>query len=404
MTKSVIVIGGGQAAASFAARFRQHDQTSGLTIIGEETHIPYQRPPLSKKYATGDMALEQLMLRPESWYKDNNVEMLCGNRVEEIDKDGKTLTLSDGKNRKWDKLVLATGSRARALPHSIGGNLEGVYLLRSLRDADNFSSELVANRKVVIVGGGYIGLEAAAVCASRGLDVTLVEAAHRILQRVACAETSDWFRKLHHSHGVTLHEGTGLEKFEGKDGRVTSAIITDGTRLEADFVLVGIGIIPNAELASEAGLEVDGGILVDAHCTTSHPDIYAAGDCATFRYKGELTRLESVQNAIDQAECAADNISGNARAYHPYPWFWSDQYDVKLQIAGLNRGYDSIVKRDGAREGSLSHFYFKGDEFIAVDAMNDPRTYMVGKKLLETGKTITPQQAADMSLELKSLI
>ena len=404
MANSIIIIGAGQSAAACAARLRQKDQISDITIIGEEAHLPYQRPPLSKKYATGDMTLDQLLLRPADWYAQNNITLITNERVAAIDSTNKTISFSNGKTKSWDKLVLTTGSRARALPDSIGGNLKGVHLLRSLKDADKFSAELVEGRKVVIVGGGYIGLEAAAVCASRGLNVTLVEAADRILQRVACIQTSDWFRKLHTLKGVTIHEGIGLEKFEEGDGKVTSAILSDGTKLDADFILVGIGIIPNAELATEAGLDVDGGIVTNQFCQTSHPDIYAAGDCAAFQYKGELTRLESVQNAIDQAECAANNITGEQTEYLPYPWFWSDQYEVKLQIAGLNRGYDNIITRKGEREGSMAHFYFKGNTFLAVDAMNDPRTYMVGKKILEAGKNITPEQAADKSLELKSLL
>ncbi len=404
MPQNILIIGAGQAAASCAARLRQNDQTSAITIIGEEAQLPYQRPPLSKKYATGDMSFDQLLLRPEDWYDQNNIEFIAGQSVTSIDTDGKMVSLGDGSFKSWDKLVLTTGSRARSLPATIGGNAKATYLLRSVVDADALSNELVEGKNVVIIGGGYIGLEAAAVCASRGLKVTLVEAAERILQRVACPEASNWFRQLHTSHGVTLHEGVGLEKIETHEGVASAAILADGTRIEADFILVGIGIIPNAELASEAGLDVEGGILANENCQTSHPDIYAAGDCAAFTFKGEITRLESVQNAIDQAECVADNISGQSREYLPYPWFWSDQYDVKLQIAGLNRGYDEIVTRVGDREGSMAHFYFKGKTFLAVDAMNDPRTYMVGKKMLEAGKNITPEQAADKSIELKSLL
>ncbi len=404
MTNRIIIIGAGQAAASCAAKLRQNDQTSLITIVGDEAQLPYQRPPLSKKYATGDMSLDQLLLRPADWYEQNNIEFVPGQTVTSIDPNNKEIMLSNGTSHSWDKLVLTTGSRARDLPASIGGDAKRVYLLRSLVDADALSDELVEGKNVVIVGGGYIGLEAAAVCASRGLNVTLVEAAERILQRVACPQTSDWFRNLHQSHGVTIHEGVGLERIETDDGIAAAVLLSNGTRIEADFILVGIGIIPNAELAQEAGLEVEGGIVVNEHCQTSHPDIYAAGDCAAFSYNGELTRLESVQNAIDQAECVADNITGQTREYEPYPWFWSDQYDVKLQIAGLNRGYDTIVTRTGDREGSMAHFYFAGNTFLAVDAMNDPRTYMVGKKMLEAGKNITPEQAADKSIELKSLL
>ncbi len=404
MSNSIIIIGAGQAAASCAARLRQKNQSCEITIIGEEPHLPYQRPPLSKKYATGDMTLDQLLLRPEDWYEQNQISCISNQRVTSVDTTQKTATLENSETLSWDKLVFATGSKARALPDAIGGNLNSVYLLRSLDDADNFAGELLENRRVVIVGGGYIGLEAAAVCASRGLKVTLIEAADRILQRVACSNTSDWFRSLHTSRGVTIHEGVGLETFEGSEGKISAAILADGTRIDADFALVGIGIIPNAEIALDAGLEVEGGIIANEYCQTSNPDIYAAGDCAAFQYKDEVTRLESVQNAIDQAECAADNIAGEAREYKPYPWFWSDQYDVKLQIAGLNRGYDKIITRVGDREGSMAHFYFKGDTFLAVDAMNDPRTYMVGKKMLEAGKNITREQAADKSIQLKSLL
>ncbi|MEM9279099.1 MAG: FAD/NAD(P)-binding oxidoreductase [Pseudomonadota bacterium] len=404
MSSEIIVIGGGQAAASFAARLRQQSEACRITILGDEPHLPYQRPPLSKKYATGEMSAEQLLLRPADWYDTQSVLFHEKTTVTELDQASKTVTTSSGEKLSWDKLFFATGSQPRNLPEAIGGNLPGVYLLRSIQDADNFSGELVEGRRVAIIGGGYIGLEAAAVCASKGLNVSLIEAAPRILQRVACEETSSWFRTLHEGRGVRIHENTGLEKIEADNGKAGSVLLTNVESIEVDFVLVGIGIIPNAEVAKKAGLDVDGGIVVNEFCQTSNPDIYAAGDCTAFRYRGELTRLESVQNAIDQAECAADNVAGNARAYNPYPWFWSDQFDVKLQIAGLNRGYDSIVTRPGDREGAISHFYFSGETMLAVDSMNDPRTYMVAKKMLEGGKNITPAQAADTALQLKSLM
>ncbi len=404
MTKNIVIVGAGQAACSFVARFRSLDSDSRLILIGDEPVYPYQRPPLSKKYALGEMEPEQLQLRAEDWYGENNIHCMLGNPVATIDRNAKTLILSDGQTINWDELFLATGSRARSLPDSIGGELDGVYMLRSAADADAMRQELVTDRQVVIIGGGYIGLEAAASAASLGLKVTVVEAAERILQRVACQETSDFFRKLHQDHGVTIHENTGLERIEELDGRASTVILSNGEQIPVDFVLVGIGIIPNAELATAAELEVAGGIMVDSHCRTTDPHIYAAGDCAAFTYRDQLTRIESVQNAIDQAECAADNMAGQVREYLPYPWFWSDQYEVKLQIAGLNRGYDRIVVRPGNREGALSHWYFTGNTFIAVDAMNDPRSYMVGKKLLETGKIITPKQASDTSLELKTLL
>ena len=404
MSQKIVVVGAGQAACSFAARLRELDPDSGITVVGEERLHPYQRPPLSKKYATGEMEAERLLLRPENWYEDNNIEVIRDQLVVAIDREQKTIALSGGGALDWDKILLATGSSPRALPASIGGELAGVYLLRSVADADAIRSELVDGRHAVIVGGGYIGLEAAASAAMMGLKVTVIEAAERILQRVACPETSEFFRNLHSSNGVDIHENSGLDHIEEKNGRASAVILVDGTRIEADFVLVGIGIVPNMDVAEAAGLEVDNGIKVDARCQTSDPSIFAAGDCTIFDFNGVPTRLESVQNAIDQAECAADNIAGQPRDYTPHPWFWSDQYDIKLQIAGLNRGYDQIVTRPGEREGSLTHWYFAGSNLLAVDAMNDSRSYMVGKKLLEAGRGLTPEQAADTDLVLKTLL
>jgi len=258
-------------------------------------------------------------------------------------------------------------------------------------------------RRALIVGGGYIGLEAAAVAAKRGLDVTLVEMADRILQRVAAPETSDYFRALHHAHGVKLIEGTGLERLLG-EGHVTGARLTDGTELRVDLVIVGVGIAPATALAEAAGLAIENGIRTDAQGRTSDPTIWAAGDCASFPWRDGRIRLESVPHAIDQAECVAENIMGATTDYVAKPWFWSDQYDVKLQIAGLNIGYDRIITRPGDKEGSQSVWYFEGNTLLAVDAMNDPRAYMIGKRLIEAGLSPTPHSVGDRSIPLKSLL
>jgi 3-phenylpropionate/trans-cinnamate dioxygenase ferredoxin reductase subunit len=289
------------------------------------------------------------------------------------------------------------------LPTAIGGDLGGVFEIRTLADVDAAAPKFTAGARVLIVGGGYIGLEAAAVSAKLGLDVTLVEMADRILQRVACPETSAYFRALHQSHGVKILEGTGLERLAG-DGHVSGAVLTDGTELAIDFALVGVGIAPSTALAKAAGLTIDNGIAVDGMGRTSDPSIWSAGDCASFPRGAQRIRLESVQNAIDQAECVAANMLGARTAYKPYPWFWSDQYEVKLQIAGLNTGYDAIVARPGAREGSTSHWYFEGDVLLAVDAMNDPRSYMIGKRMIEGG--VSPKQAdvANPDTDLKALM
>jgi 3-phenylpropionate/trans-cinnamate dioxygenase ferredoxin reductase subunit len=276
-----------------------------------------------------------------------------------------------------------------------------VHVVRTLADVDAMAPGFVPGARVLIVGGGYIGLEAAAVAASRGMQVVLVEMAPRILQRVAAKETSDYFRALHGRHGVDIREGVGLERLLG-DGQVSGARLTDGTEVAVDMVIVGVGIVPDTALAEAAGLAIDNGIAVDAQGRTSDPTIWAVGDCASFPHGEGRLRLESVPNAIDMADCVAGNILGAAVAYVPKPWFWSDQYDVKLQIAGLSTGYDRIVTRDGA--ASVSFWYFRGDQLLAVDAMNDPRAYMVGKRLIDAGKTADPAVVADAAADLKVLL
>ena len=401
----VIIIGAGQAAASFVAKFRALDQKTALTIYGDEPEIPYQRPPLSKKYATGDMAKAQLYLRPETWYSDQNIRLKTSVEVTSIDRTKRTVHLSDGTIAKWTKLMIATGSRVRELPQSVTNNLSGLHYVRTLEDADHFGEVLKPGRRIVIVGGGYIGLEAAAVCAQKGMKVTLVEAGARILQRVACEETSAWFKRLHVEEGIDIKEGVGLSHFEGQGGKLTRAVLSDKSVIDAEVAVVGIGILPNTELAEACELVVENGIVVNGVCQTNDPDIYAAGDCAVTDYNGISTRLESVPNAIDQATVAGIHAAtGAAPNYVAKPWFWSDQFDVKLQIAGLNRGYTSVVTRPGKTSRSMAHFYYRGDTLLAIDAMNAPSVYMIGKRLLEAGKTIPPEQAADVEFNLKSLL
>ncbi|MDM7970873.1 MAG: FAD-dependent oxidoreductase [Paracoccaceae bacterium] len=398
----VVVIGAGQAGSSLVAKLRNSGFDGRITLIGAEPVPPYQRPPLSKAYLLGDMTLDRLFLRPESFYAEHDIDLQLNTRVTGIDRAARTVRLGDEVIR-YDHLVLTTGSDPRRLPSSIGGALAGVFVVRDLADVDAMAPHVVAGRRALIVGGGYIGLEAAAVAAKRGLEVTLVEMADRILQRVAAPETSAYFRALHQAHGVTIREGVGLDRLLG-EGRVTGARLSDGTELAADLVIVGVGIAPATALAEAAGLEIENGIKVDARGQTSDPAIWAAGDCASFPWKAGRIRLESVPNAIDQAECVAENIMGAAKDYEAKPWFWSDQYDVKLQIAGLNTGYDHTVVRPGDKPGSQSVWYFRGDALLAVDAMNDPRAYMIGKRLIEAGQSPSPAVVADPETPLKSLM
>lgn len=396
-----VVIGAGQAGAALVAKLRSGGHTGAITLIGEEAAPPYQRPPLSKAYLMGEMDEDRLYLRSSEFYATNDITLRLGARVTGIDPAAKTVTLG-GEILSYDQLALTTGSVPRRLPAAIGGDLGGIYTVRSLADVDAMRAEFTPGRRVVIIGGGYIGLEAAAVASKLGLDVTVVEMAPRILQRVAAPETSDYFRALHASHGVKVLEGVGLDRLLGK-GRVTAARLTDGRELPADFIIAGVGILPATALAELAGLTIENGIKTDAHGRTSDPSIWSAGDCASFPWRGGRLRLESVQNAIDQAELVAENMLGADKNYVPVPWFWSDQYDCKLQIAGLNTGFDHIVTR-GPEGEAVSYWYFNGDQLLAIDAMNDPRAYMVGKRLLEMGRTVDPGAIRNPETVLKALL
>jgi 3-phenylpropionate/trans-cinnamate dioxygenase ferredoxin reductase subunit len=397
----VVLVGGGHAAAAFANSVRRAGWAGRVTLVSDEPVVPYHRPPLSKKYLAESQAVDQILIRPPSWYAEQDVQLRLGTRVEAVDRAARQVVLAGGERVGYDRLVLATGARPKRLPASIGGELPGVLQMRHLADADAFAPHLVAGRRLLVVGGGYIGLEAAAVAAGKGLQVTLVEAAPRILQRVAAAETADWFRRLHAGHGVRIVEGVAPRRLVEAGGRVAGAELADGRTIDADVVLVGIGVVPNTELASQAGLEVDDGIVVDAHCRSSDPSILAAGDCTRFEFRGRRVRLESVQNANDQAAVAAHTVAGQDKPYGATPWFWSDQYDCKLQIAGLNLGHDTVVTRPGKTERSQSVWYYAGETLLAVDAINDPGSYVAAKKLLDLGRSVPRAVAADPAAALK---
>ncbi|MCC2609116.1 NAD(P)/FAD-dependent oxidoreductase [Neorhizobium petrolearium] len=404
MTGRLVIVGAGQAGFALAAKLRALKDERPMTIIGSEEVIPYQRPPLSKKYLLGEMEFDRLTFRPENWYPDNGVELLLSTYVEEIDRKAKRVRMQDGAVLEYETLALATGSTPRTLPASVGGDLAGVFTMRDKRDADLLMGEMRPGRRLLIIGGGYIGLEAASVARHLGLEVTLIEMADRILARVAAEETADAMRAIHQAHGVVIREKTGLHRLTGENGRVCAAELSDGSTIDVDFVIVGIGVTPNDLLAQDCGLEVGNGIVVDEFARTSDPSIFAIGDCAMLPWKGKRIRLESVQNAVDQAEAAAAIMAGGNAPYDAKPWFWSDQYDVKLQIAGFNMGYDETFVRPGAREGSLSVWYFREGKFIAVDAINDAKAYVTGKKMLEAG--IEPNRAvlADPAADLKQLL
>jgi 3-phenylpropionate/trans-cinnamate dioxygenase ferredoxin reductase subunit len=404
VTGRLVVVGGGQAAFALVAKLRALKDERPITIVAAEASHPYQRPPLSKKYLLREMDLDRLLYRPESWYAEHAIDIRLSTSVTAIDRATKTVTLSDGSTLDYDVLALATGSTPRKLPASVGGDLDGVFVVRDFTDADRLAEEMKPGKHALIIGGGYIGLEAAAVARSSGLDVTVIEMADRILQRVASVATSYLVKDIHTSRGVDIREGTGLVRLVGTDGRVTSAELTDGSTIPVDLVIVGIGVTANDALAQAADLEVANGIVVDGFGRTSDPAIHAMGDCAVLPWKDMRIRLESVQNAVDQAEAVAALLVGGEAPYEPKPWFWSDQYDVKLQIAGFGLGHDETVVRKGQREGSISVWYFTAGKLVAVDALNDAKAYVTGKKLLDLG--LTPDRALleDPQTDLKTLL
>lgn len=402
-TARIVAVGAGQAGAALVARLRALGHAGPLTLVGDEPEPPYQRPPLSKAYLKGEMARERLRLRPDSFYAAEGVELVLGVRAMAIDRRARAVALGDGRALPYDLLALTTGAAPRRLPGAMGGDLDGALVMRSLADADALAARLAPGARAVVVGGGYIGLEAAAVLAEAGLAVTLLEAAERILARVAAPATADYFRALHRGHGVDLREGAALARLTASAGAVGGAELADGAIVAADFALIGIGVAPATELAAAAGVAVEDGVRVDATGRSSDPAIFAAGDCASFPHQGRRIRLESVPHAIEHAEAVAANMLGDDAPYVPRPWFWSDQYAVKLQIAGLHAGWERTLTRPGPRPGAQSVWYYAGRRLIAVDAMNDPRAYMTGKRWIEAGVSPDPDRLADPVLELKAL-
>lgn len=384
------------------ASLRQEKYTGPITLIGEEPGLPYQRPPLSKGYLAGDLPPARIQVRPEKFYADQNIDLHAGVRVSELDCGRKQLITDRGDTLGYEKLLLATGSRARKL-QAPGSDLGGIHYLRTLADVDAIARDFSPGRQLVIVGGGYIGLEVAAVAVQAGLRVTVLEMESRILQRVASPEMSAFYHQLHEERGTGLLVNTRVRGFVGRDGRVTG-VQCGAEVLPADLVIVGIGIVPNVELAEAAGIACDNGILVDETCRTSQPDVYAAGDCSNHPNPilGRRLRLESVPNAMEQARTAAANMLGREKTYASLPWFWSDQYDLKLQMLGFSADADSQVLRGDMASHRFSLFYLKAGRVLAVDAVNSPGEFMVCKQLY--GRTLDPASLADPDFDLKSAL
>lgn len=402
--KSIVIIGGGQAGAQAIMSLRQGGYTGAITLIGEETALPYQRPPLSKAYMKGEFEEARLYLRPAEWYEQNAVTMKLGRLAVSLDVQEKTVKDDQGDVHSFDRLILATGSRPRAAPFP-GGDLANVFDLRTLADVDQIRPRLKEGRKLVIVGAGYIGLEAAAVARRLGLEVTVIEAAERVLARVTSPMISAFYQSVHEAEGVNILTGESVTELLGEDGAVRRAMLASGTEIEADIVLVGIGIVPNEELARDAGIACDNGVIVDRDGQTSDPSIYAVGDCTQrpLVYHAGRARLESVHNAIEQGKLAAASILGKPRPLEDCPWFWSDQYDLKLQIAGLSSGYDQHVVRGDPASKKFAIFYLKDGRLIAVDAINSPPEFLMSKKMIVSGAEPSPAQLADSAVNMKDI-
>jgi 3-phenylpropionate/trans-cinnamate dioxygenase ferredoxin reductase subunit len=397
----MVIIGAGHAAGQAAASLRQEKYEGPITIIGDEPHIPYQRPPLSKQYLSGDQGLERVYLRPEKFYAEKNIDLMLNTRASGIDRTAQTVTLEDGQTIPYDKLIIATGSRPRIL-NIEGSELTGIHYLRTIDDVDAIRQEMQQAKSLVIVGGGYIGLEVASVGIDAGLEVHVLEMEERILQRVTTPEMSDYYHNLHAGRGVNIHTNTAVTGFAGSD-RVDTVLCGE-TTMAADLVIVGIGIIPNTELAQDAGLEVDNGIVVNDHCQTSDVNIYAAGDCTNHpnALLNRRLRLESVPNAMEQARTCASNLLGGDKSYASIPWFWSDQYDLKLQMVGFSADGDQQVVRGDMSRNEFAVFYLKDGTVVAADAVNSPKEFMICKQLV--GKSVDSAALADAATDLKSLL
>ncbi|MFF7061382.1 FAD-dependent oxidoreductase [Pseudomonas sp. NPDC008258] len=401
---NVVIVGAGQAGFQVAASLRQAGFEGSVTIIGDENNIPYQRPPLSKAYLKNLADETSIQLRPDNFYADNRIELIKGDKVERIDRHSKTVVTASGKTLQYDKLAITTGTRPRPLDLQ-GADLPGVHALRSFLHAADLRDDIQKHQNIVIIGGGFIGLEVAACAAGLGKTVTVLEYAPRLMGRAVSMVSSDFFKAYHESIGVRVITDARIERIEGVD-RAEGVSLQSGDQIPCDLILVGVGALPNVELAELAGLGCDNGILVDEFAVTSDPHIVSAGDCTNHpnAFANGRFRLESVQNAIDQAKVAAASILGTASAYNAAPWFWSDQGEIKLQTVGLPLGTDELVVRGSTEEKKFSVFHYREGKLIAVESINSAGDHMVARKLITTGSSPAPARVSDSTVELKSLL
>jgi 3-phenylpropionate/trans-cinnamate dioxygenase ferredoxin reductase subunit len=405
MIRNVVIVGAGQAAAQAVDTLRRRGFDGAITLIGEEPESPYQRPPLSKKYLGGALQKERLLIRPLQFYADHRIDLRLGRCVLEIDRRARQVRLDDGERLAYDALLLATGSRPRRLTVP-GAQLGAVHYLRNIADADRIRVHANAGARAVIIGGGYIGLEVAATLRERGLDVTVLEMADRLMNRVTCNEVSAFYRAEHERQGVVIRCGETVRALHGEHGQVRSVLTEQGGEYPADLVIVGVGVVPADELAKACGLDCENGVVTDGHCRTSHEAIWAAGDCASHlnRQYGRHMRLESVDNAFEQATTVAMNMLGTPTPHDKVPWFWSDQYDLKLIIVGVGHGYDAAIVRGAPASRSFSVCYLRGGEFVAIDSINAPKDQMAARKLIAAHARPDPDKLANPQIALKDTV
>ncbi len=397
----MVIIGCGQAGGQAAASLRQEKYEGSITIIGAEPYIPYQRPPLSKQYLSGEQEKEKLSLRQESFYSDKDIELILGSEASSINAAHKEVALTGGDSLSYDKLLIATGGRPRKLEID-GHELDGIHYLRTIDDVDSIREQMEKNQRMVIIGGGYIGLEVASVAIRKGLSVSVLEMEDRILERVTTKEMSSFYNQLHSDQGVQIHTSTQVTAFRGNHN--VQSVICGDKEIQTDIVVVGIGILPNVEIAESALLDINNGIVVDEHCRTSHEDIFAAGDCTNHPNPllGRRLRLESVPNAMEQGRVAASNMLGGSKVYSAMPWFWSDQYEHKLQMVGFSKESEHSVIRGDMASKCFTIFYLKDNRVVAADSVNNPKEFMASKQLV--GKIIPVESLSDPDIELKTLI
>jgi len=401
---TVLIVGAGHAGFQVAASLRQHGYGERICLINDEAHLPYQRPPLSKAYLKGEGRPDSLMFRPDKFYRDQNIELI-GDRAVFIDRAAQRLLLASGSFLEYGHLVLATGARNRLLDLP-NANLGDVRYLRILDESEALRQRIHSARHVVVIGAGFIGLEFAATARIKGLEVDVVELATRVMARAVTAEISDYFQERHVAAGIRIHAGVQATGIEGRGDKVCGVSLSDGRHIPADLVVVGVGVLPNVELAAEAGLPVASGIIVNEQLLTPDPNISAIGDCALFaspRFGGSL-RLESVQNATDHARCVAARLTGDAKTYDGLPWFWSDQGDDKLQIAGLTTGYDHVVVRGDRAARSFSAFCYRSGQLVGIESVNRAADHVFGRKLLGMNRSIAPERVADPGFDLKAAL